>query len=265
MVKKTNFLIAIYFLFMLLLIASGSTVGAVGDLLYYLAFFLPICLGLIAVWRSESPRRLDIVNKRLPDSLPFIIPSVHLILTGSAIATLLLGALTGKSPSADIPDNLLLAIGYHALLPAVLEELLFRYIPLRLLGESKRCAVIVSSVSFALVHHSFFSFGYAALAGVFLALIALATESILPSVILHFINNVLSVLLMLYSDEPVFLTVFTVIFLILYIVSAVIIYVNRERYLRAVSDTFTGDAPRFSAVFLLFLVVSAALGVLELL
>ena len=262
--KETDFLFGIYLFFMILLIASGTLRGALGELVYYLAFVLPIAIGFIVFKRQgENERSFVIVNKRIVSTLPLIVPSVQIIMTVSFVTSFVLGSLVGRSPSVDLPQNVFLALIYHALLPSVLEELLFRYLPIRLFGESRRAAVIVSSLSFALVHHSFFSFGYAFIAGVIFALVDIATDSILPSVILHFVNNALSVLWMLYSGDGVFRIVFYAAFLLLYAISAIFLFIYRKKYTEMLSDALVGDAPRFSFAFIFLALPSLLLAVFE--
>lgn len=70
------------------------------------------------------------------------------------------------------------------------EELIFRrflLVPLRKLGDFP--AVILSGLAFGLYHANFDQFAYATLVGIFYALIVIRRNSILPTIILHALNN----------------------------------------------------------------------------
>ena len=103
---------------------------------------------------------------RLGGIAPLIMPTLGVIFLISYLASLLLGllGLTGATvEDAPLFEMILL----HAVLPAVLEEMLFRYLPMKLIAPySKRLCVVISSAYFALIHMSLFQLPYALLAGV---------------------------------------------------------------------------------------------------
>jgi membrane protease YdiL (CAAX protease family) len=81
----------------------------------------------------------------------------------------------------------------HALLPAVLEEGLFRFVPLKVLSPiSRKIAVLLSAALFAIVHGSVYKIPYAFAAGVIFAMLDIYFASLLPSLLIHFLNNLLS-------------------------------------------------------------------------
>ncbi len=72
----------------------------------------------------------------------------------------------------------------------ICEEFIFRkflLIPLRRLGDFP--AALLSGLVFGLYHANFDQFAYAALVGIFYALIAIRRNSILPTIVLHALNN----------------------------------------------------------------------------
>lgn len=83
-----------------------------------------------------------------------------------------------------------------ALLPALGEEFLHRGL---LLNEISRIgykkAILISALLFGLMHFNIVQFGYAFVAGLLLALVVVATKSLLPAMIIHFTNNFVSVYL----------------------------------------------------------------------
>ena len=84
----------------------------------------------------------------------------------------------------------LIAIFASAVLPAFCEEFANRGMllnGLKRLGAKK--AILISALLFALMHLNIGQFGYAFLIGVFLGFLCLATGSIWPGIIIHFLNN----------------------------------------------------------------------------
>lgn len=105
----------------------------------------------------------------------------------------------------DVVSNssLLMLILSIALAPAICEELLFRGI---LLNEYKkstsiRTLVIMNGLLFGIFHMNIQQFSYAFIFGVLSALVVYLTDSIYPSIIMHFINNFISVIEMKYPGS----------------------------------------------------------------
>ncbi len=81
-----------------------------------------------------------------------------------------------------------------AILPAICEEFLHRGI---LLHAGKKCGntrycLIISSILFGLLHLNIQQFFYATILGFIMGYVSLVADSIIPSMILHFMNNALS-------------------------------------------------------------------------
>lgn len=90
-----------------------------------------------------------------------------------------------------LENNLLSAIFLFALMPAVLEEIIFRGI--FFFGYRKTNpitkAIFINSLAFAALHLNFQQFFYAFVMGWIFCLIDFSLDSIIPSMILHFIFN----------------------------------------------------------------------------
>lgn len=79
---------------------------------------------------------------------------------------------------------------FLAVLPAIFEELLFRGIILNGLKQyGKVKAVIFSALLFALMHGSIDQTLYPILLGIVFGFVAIKTNSVVPTIIMHFINN----------------------------------------------------------------------------
>lgn len=196
MKRKVDILACLYSLFLILLLLSGSISGILSEIVYLLAFAVPIFIGVYLTRNGDVKikKYLTIDYEGARRTLPLVAPTVSVVMIISYLTSLIIFAITKKTNNVDLGDSFLLALVSHALLPAVLEEALFRYLPLRLLGShSRRGAILVSAFFFALVHHNLFTIPYAFIAGVIFMTIDIALDSVIPSVIIHFINNALSV------------------------------------------------------------------------
>lgn len=82
-----------------------------------------------------------------------------------------------------------------AMLPAFFEEFTDRGLVLRMFRgiEDEKIVIILTAVLFGLAHQNIMQTGYAFVGGLVFAYLALKTKSIFPGMIIHFINNALSV------------------------------------------------------------------------
>ncbi|MBQ2675837.1 MAG: CPBP family intramembrane metalloprotease [Clostridia bacterium] len=116
-----------------------------------------------------------------------------------AIITKVLFGVEPIEPQLGVSDNSILSIVIEVLLvaaiPALIEEFAFRGV---LLAVFKRFgnwpAIIVTTVLFAFMHCNFVQIPFALFAGFAFGVITVATKSIWPAVIVHFLNNSLAVL-----------------------------------------------------------------------
>lgn len=103
-----------------------------------------------------------------------------------------------KISEVSAPEGLFPSIFFiisHTILAPVLEEILFRGIILeRLRRYSDVFAAVVSAFLFAFMHSSLQSIPFSFVCGLFFSFLAIYTGSPLSSMIIHFINNSLSVL-----------------------------------------------------------------------
>lgn len=83
-----------------------------------------------------------------------------------------------------------------AVIPAILEEVTIRGVllqPLRRFGDV--FAILVSALVFSLLHGNMVQVPYTIVAGIYFGYVAVATGSLWPSIILHFLNNFYSVVI----------------------------------------------------------------------
>jgi membrane protease YdiL (CAAX protease family) len=220
--------------FVLLLSLSASFSGIAGKIIYYLAFLVPaVLLFLVSALSGEARARLKLTVSPANAGLlaPLIAPTVAAVLVMSYLTSLILSAIGLEQTLTDVSGNIFLVILKHAVAPAILEEALFRYLPLTLLMPySKKGAVVISSVFFAIVHGNFYQMPYAFIAGLIFGAADIAFNSIAPSVALHFINNLVSVFWLRYSGNKAFLVSYIAVLAVLSVFSLILIYLRRGEY-----------------------------------
>lgn len=87
-------------------------------------------------------------------------------------------------------------------MPAIVEESIFRGVILRSFSQKNMWkGIVISSALFSLMHGSAQQTAYQFVVGAILALVAIKTNSIIPSVILHMLNNAVSLVLMFFSYD----------------------------------------------------------------
>lgn len=120
-----------------------------------------------------------------------------------------------------------------AILPAICEEFVFRGIvmgSLRKYGD--KIAIVISALLFALLHQSLSTMIFAFCSGVILGIIRKSSDSLIPSMIVHFLNNALgammSVLSSVMSDESYVLSYYIVVSILVFAGLLSLILLNKR-------------------------------------
>ncbi len=242
--KTQNTLTLSNTIFLLLFAISLFFGGFWNSFFYFLAFFLATLYG---VWQaSKDADRLSPL--RLPSArntclaLPLIPPIIALTML-TALAFSALFSLFGIQSSTTLGDSFGIALIRHALLPAVFEELLFRYLPLVLLGRNNpKGLILTSALFFSLGHVSLVHLPYAFLAGVCYMALALMAGSVWPCVLTHFCNNLLSLLLTFF---PTATATILIVFSILTLGCIVLVIFKRRVYADHLRLLLTGKSHEF--------------------
>ena len=267
MKKSVRYTVVFELLAVLLLLLSGAVPGTLSTVLYYAAFVIPVAL-FFAIGKSVSPEPKNL--KPLPTAKDGA--TVALLLAPTLLGVIGLSALFSYLASLiSSPDDATLTGSFftlfllHALLSSVLEELVFRYIPIALISpHSKRSAVLISAVFFALVHTNLAQIPYALFAGLVFAAVDIATGSILPSVVFHLVNNTVSLLLQWERTAELFTVPAVITVAALAVISVGVIIALRKKFRELFSFAFDkSDKLAFTteaAVFvllMLFITVTA--------
>ena len=99
------------------------------------------------------------------------------------------------------------------ILAPILEEILFRGIIMKGMVNNNvkpATAIIVSALIFGAVHFNPWQFAGASLLGLVLGLVYYKTKSLLMPILLHAFNNLLSALMMMYSESETFSELFKI-------------------------------------------------------
>ena len=253
-----------------LLITSGFFSGVFHTIVYILSFLAPgfVCLALYCSGKKDekifSSDYLKIGKREALLASGFIFPTVLLVFSVSFVTSLVMTAL-GRENTTVITETPFVAILLHALLPAALEEIAFRYFPMRIMGnKDPRRTVFVSASLFALVHHSFFSIPYAFVAGVAFMAIDLTCRSVYPSFIIHFVNNVASLFVMGALGIQTEIYVAFILLVALSLVSFVLLWVRRKELAEGIKAVFTkGEGALFPIELLYVFLPSILIAVSE--
>ena len=177
------------------------------------ALFMNIGFVLVFVWYYKRIDRQNLFSK--PDK-PTLKYFGICVLIGLATLFLLSGTLNyfqlmldkiGLTPSSltyelNSPSNYIISLISLAVIPAICEELIFRGVILNSLRhKGHNFAIIFSSVIFAMFHFSPSQLIYPICFGLILAIVYLRTNNILFPMILHFINNALSLSIQYFSTS----------------------------------------------------------------
>ena len=251
--------------FIVCLIFAGITEGIISEIIYYASFGLPILMLYSYLKSSESTPLKEIsftLNKeRIKSSALLVFPAIAITVLLAYLTTLFMGAF-GFSGSVIENTPIYTALITHALIPALLEEILFRYLPLKIMAaHSKRFAILLSAVAFSLCHTNLFQIPYAFFAGLVLAYITLHSGSLIPAFITHFANNALSVTTMLYPQSSPWLFASLG---ALAVISIVIIAFTRKSYADVLEIARKGEDETLSYTPLALLALSLFLAVTSL-
>ena len=205
-----------------IMIACGSTADKVsiffdtawGYLLQ--ALFMNIAFILVFVWYYRKHiSKQEVLNKSDNPSATtkYIVKCVLLgLFTLFALSPmlnyfqLLMDKLGKPQPtlsySIDTPAKYIISLISMAVLPAVCEELVFRGVLVNCLKEKGHTfAIIMSSVMFSMFHFSLSQLIYPLCFGIILSIVYLKTKNILFPILLHFINNALTISIQYFSTS----------------------------------------------------------------
>ena len=171
------------------------------SLIYFACFLLPAWI-FYRISRGEPSEAVSF-HGELPSRHSFFkIVAIVFISVGTITAMSYLNSwflpfvsYTGGGVDLSKPYKVVLLVFSSAVIPAFSEELLFRGVILsNLKPYGKGMAVVVSALLFGLMHMNVFQFMYATAAGIVLGLVYVKINSLWLCILIHFCNNLFSVL-----------------------------------------------------------------------
>lgn len=163
------------------------------------------------------------ISRATPKSwrILLLLPLLLMVIeTVGSLSELLYDTIGIPVPRPFYPQSFLAGLIILAALPALCEEFFGRYVILgTLLPYGRGTALLVSSLTFCLAHLNFYQIPYAFAAGLVFAYVTLESGSLLPAILFHFLNNLISVV-SVYADigpagEQVYSAVVTILALLL--------------------------------------------------
>lgn len=152
-----------------------------------------------------------------PDKFVLVVISALGCVSGASYITVTFAKLLEKvgigfiAYTPAVPDDvfgIILLFVSSVLIPSFVEEILFRKAILgSLMKYGKWTAVIISSTAFSLMHRNPMQFIFTFIGGIFMGVLTVKCNSVIPAMILHFSNNALSFAYMLigrFAGEKVY-------------------------------------------------------------
>lgn len=219
-------------------------------LLNMVVYVSSLAVPAVAVALIGGYRRSPFASKRVSGGLIGIgvVGGMAIAIFANVVATWVMNWLTMFGvPEPEMPDllqptliSLLLNIVSTAVLPALIEEMIFRgYILGALRQHGDGLAVVLSAALFALFHGNVLQIPFAFILGLVMGYLLVQTDSIWPAVALHFANNLMSVLLNFFGkcfpeqDTAITMAVFAA---VTALGAVVLTVVRRPRYLKMVGN-----------------------------
>lgn len=243
--------------------------------LYLFYIGIPALFGFFIFKSTTNTKKYVFVKRRSPKKpLVFIFGAIGSGFIFNLLVSLLFPSVVEHSEDIGIAassnSEILLNFLMYAILPAILEEILFRGIILKnLLPYSKSGAIIISALLFGITHMNPIQILFASVFGVILGVCYEYTGSLLIPIIMHFINNSISVAVSLAHPQSLIEIIMAlIIYVFMGFAIYAIIYYSKNGYkthsisrLDKPSNGYQLSATRFlfKSVFNIGFVVYAAL------
>lgn len=185
---------------------SDLALDAVGSILIQVGIMFGLTFGLYMLFFKKKPKEVfadykftKINFKAVLISIGIGILTYFLTICVATIFSFLLGLLGyqssgSTSTSVGTWSEFLLSIVLTAILPGFCEEFVHRGLLCKGYSElGVKKTIIYSGLLFGLMHLNISQFFYATLIGCLLVVLVMASGSIIPAIIVHFMNNFISV------------------------------------------------------------------------
>ena len=162
---------------------------------------------LCCLFLTKHTKRLHYIKRFSPKTIPFIAAMFALVLCATALQKYYIAYTFSYSVEfGTAARSLVLVMLTGAVLPAVCEEFFVHGVLQRHLSEYAGgiCSVLASALVFAMLHFELQYFLIYFVAGIIMGTLTHVTGSVIPAMIVHFLNNAFSIL---FSDRLSFIAV----------------------------------------------------------
>ena len=227
----------------MLIFSVASAMVPEGNLQIYLSYLFPQIAYIVATVVYVKARKVaffgnEIFSYRVnPLGILLTLP----ILVGVFCQDLIIAQafswlveLTGVTPSIVMPTmnnagEIILAIVFLCVLPAIGEEILYRGVFLHSMKNyGATFAVVTSGIIFALTHFNVAQLVHQCILGIVLSYMTLVSGRLIYAIALHFVNNVVAIILPIlipaYNNLAVANTTNALIMLVMMVVGIIILY-----------------------------------------
>ncbi len=176
--------------------------GCLLQIILSVVMFVPMFLAAVPLAGGKPSSVIAFKRPKTENLLPIIAMGIGACQIGEVLATLFDSVLSDVGVSPNMPEmefgtsfsGVLLAFLSIAVVPALVEEFALRGVVLGLLKPyGQGFAIIVSAVIFGLMHGNLVQIPFALVVGLALGFITVKSGSVWTAVLVHFINNAISV------------------------------------------------------------------------
>lgn len=197
---------------------------------FILSLVIPACFVMLYTPKEKKRQPLD--KKACFKYVFMALPLVYLlqIVIGYVLEKLGLNYdIMSKTNMFDNSSVLSMALFFIqvAILPAIFEELFVRHALLKYLKQyGVGFSIMTTAIIFSFIHLNISQMIFAFLMGVILATIAIKTNSIWPTAIIHFLNNGYAALTMIWQNHSSWLLILNVVYFVMIVIGAFVLLVT---------------------------------------
>lgn len=224
-------------------------------------FAIPLLLYTLFISKNIKQTFVDCGFKKINGKILILTLILGVILTilnffvavASQTVISLFGFESLSSIQANVGSDLMFEFFFSAILPGICEEFLFRGIMLHANKKltNPRYALLISSILFGFTHMNINKFFYTAILGGLMGYTTLVADSIIPSMIIHFMNNffnclpmekllpgIMKIVNIIFSNTLIFIFISSIsILLLIYLYILITRKIYRERIKMNVHST----------------------------
>lgn len=239
---KISIALLIFFIVSNVLGVIGLVINQTFDFSKNIKSVVNIIVWILSILPSYLYLKANLERKRENVKKLSVKETINWVLMGLFSVTaiqVIVSQLINKSSDFDITElmtydfssalGIILFILHLSILPAIFEELLFRGVMLKILNKYGNAAsIIITSVCFGLIHQNITQGVFAFFMGLILSFITLKTKSIVPAMLIHFLNNFAAVIstIALKTDNNIIIYGLSILIYSIAAISAVCLIMN---------------------------------------